>query len=152
MWFALWAVYGKYILFFFLKKKETPSIFILFKKLNFKPEVAEEMAKIFYEDSDDESFCGFSESEIQDVLVSCTVTLANYSCTKCVYVESTIEVYKLCFYLGVSPNEHSDFWINMHVLLLQSWERFLQSWPNIQVVLGLLYDNVALFMNWQIAR
>ncbi|XP_066492604.1 cell division cycle-associated protein 7 [Tiliqua scincoides] len=37
-------------------------------KPNFKPEVAEEMAKIFHEDSDDESFCGFSESEIQDVL------------------------------------------------------------------------------------
>ncbi|CAI5762167.1 Cell division cycle associated 7 [Podarcis lilfordi] len=37
-------------------------------KRSFKPEVAEEIAKIFYEDSDDESFCGFSESEIQDVL------------------------------------------------------------------------------------
>ncbi|XP_026552829.1 cell division cycle-associated protein 7 isoform X2 [Pseudonaja textilis] len=37
-------------------------------KATFKPEVAEEMAKIFYEDSDEESFCGFSESEIQDVL------------------------------------------------------------------------------------
>ncbi|XP_053122863.1 cell division cycle-associated protein 7 isoform X2 [Hemicordylus capensis] len=37
-------------------------------KLNLKPEVAKEVAKIFYEGSDDESFCGFSESEIQDVL------------------------------------------------------------------------------------
>ncbi|XP_034283451.1 cell division cycle-associated protein 7 isoform X1 [Pantherophis guttatus] len=37
-------------------------------KPTFKPEVAEKMAKIFYEDSDEESFCGFSESEIQDVL------------------------------------------------------------------------------------
>ncbi|XP_061464451.1 cell division cycle-associated protein 7 isoform X2 [Rhineura floridana] len=37
-------------------------------KPSFKPEVAEEMAKIFYEDSDDESFCGFSESDIQDAL------------------------------------------------------------------------------------
>lgn len=64
---------------FFLKKKrrETPSVLILFKKLKFKPDVTEEMAKIFYENSDDESFCGFSESEIQDVLVSCIVELAN---------------------------------------------------------------------------
>ncbi|XP_077175808.1 cell division cycle-associated protein 7 [Paroedura picta] len=37
-------------------------------KPKFKPDVMEEMAKIFYEHSDDESFCGFSESEIQDVL------------------------------------------------------------------------------------
>ncbi|KAL8183482.1 UNVERIFIED_CONTAM: hypothetical protein K2H54_042373 [Gekko kuhli] len=37
-------------------------------KLKFKPDVMEEMAKIFHENSDDESFCGFSESEIQDVL------------------------------------------------------------------------------------
>ncbi|XP_015284833.1 PREDICTED: cell division cycle-associated protein 7-like, partial [Gekko japonicus] len=37
-------------------------------KRKFKPEVMEEMAKIFHENSDDESFCGFSESEIQDVL------------------------------------------------------------------------------------
>ncbi|XP_020666633.3 cell division cycle-associated protein 7 isoform X1 [Pogona vitticeps] len=37
-------------------------------KPRFKPEVAEEVVKIFYEDSDDESFCGFSESEIQEVL------------------------------------------------------------------------------------
>ncbi|XP_054827395.1 cell division cycle-associated protein 7 [Eublepharis macularius] len=37
-------------------------------KLKFKPDVTEDMAKIFYENSDDESFCGFSESEIQDVL------------------------------------------------------------------------------------
>ncbi|KAH0621493.1 hypothetical protein JD844_022857, partial [Phrynosoma platyrhinos] len=37
-------------------------------KSSFKAEVTEEMAKIFNEDSDDESFCGFSESEIQDAL------------------------------------------------------------------------------------
>nr|XP_056717442.1 cell division cycle-associated protein 7 [Euleptes europaea] len=37
-------------------------------KLKFKPDVTEEMAKIFYENSDDEPFCGFSESEIQDGL------------------------------------------------------------------------------------
>ncbi|XP_048342828.1 cell division cycle-associated protein 7 [Sphaerodactylus townsendi] len=37
-------------------------------KLKFKPDVTEEMAKILNENSDDESFCGFSESEIQDVL------------------------------------------------------------------------------------
>lgn len=54
------------------KRRETPSVLILFKKLKFKPDVTEEMAKVFHEDSDDESFCGFSESEIQDVLVSCT--------------------------------------------------------------------------------
>lgn len=52
------------------REKETHSVLILFKKPTFKPEVAEKMAKIFYEDSDEESFCGFSESEIQDVLVS----------------------------------------------------------------------------------
>ncbi|XP_060113065.1 cell division cycle-associated protein 7 [Heteronotia binoei] len=34
-------------------------------KLKFKPDVTEEMAKIFHENSDDESFCGFTESEIQ---------------------------------------------------------------------------------------
>ncbi|XP_062974675.1 cell division cycle-associated protein 7 [Elgaria multicarinata webbii] len=37
-------------------------------KPSFRPEVAEKMAKIFNEDSDAESFCGFSGSEIQDVL------------------------------------------------------------------------------------
>uniref|UniRef100_A0A8D0HMI3 Zinc-finger domain-containing protein n=1 Tax=Sphenodon punctatus TaxID=8508 RepID=A0A8D0HMI3_SPHPU len=34
-------------------------------KLKFRSDITEELAKI-YQDSDDESFCGFSESEIQD--------------------------------------------------------------------------------------
>ncbi|XP_025890704.1 cell division cycle-associated protein 7 [Nothoprocta perdicaria] len=37
-------------------------------KAKFRSDITEELAKIFYEASDDESFCGFSESEIQDAL------------------------------------------------------------------------------------
>nr|XP_060635224.1 cell division cycle-associated protein 7 [Anolis sagrei ordinatus] len=49
-------------------------------KSNFKPEVTEEMAKIFKEDSDDESFCGFSESEIHDALKLDTDSEENNEC------------------------------------------------------------------------
>ncbi|KYO17838.1 cell division cycle-associated protein 7 isoform X1 [Alligator mississippiensis] len=37
-------------------------------KPKFRSDIKKELAKIFYEDSDEESFCGFSENEIQDVL------------------------------------------------------------------------------------
>ncbi|XP_065269770.1 cell division cycle-associated protein 7 [Emys orbicularis] len=37
-------------------------------KRKFRSDITEELAKIFCEDSDDDSFCGFSESEIQNVL------------------------------------------------------------------------------------
>ncbi|MEE6521410.1 hypothetical protein FKM82_019594, partial [Ascaphus truei] len=37
-------------------------------KHSFRKGISEELAKIFSEDSDNESFCGFSECEIQDVL------------------------------------------------------------------------------------
>ncbi|NXE53944.1 CDCA7 protein, partial [Casuarius casuarius] len=37
-------------------------------KPKFRSDIKEELAKIFYEASDDESFCGFSENEIQDAL------------------------------------------------------------------------------------
>ncbi|XP_071418839.1 cell division cycle-associated protein 7 isoform X1 [Pithys albifrons albifrons] len=37
-------------------------------KCRFRSDIGEELAKIFHEASDDESFCGFSESEVQDVL------------------------------------------------------------------------------------
>lgn len=35
-----------------------------------RPDVANELASVFHADSDEESFCGFSESEIQDGMVS----------------------------------------------------------------------------------
>lgn len=35
-----------------------------------RPDVTNKLASIFHADSDDESFCGFSESEIQDGMVS----------------------------------------------------------------------------------
>uniref|UniRef100_A0A8D2LXT5 Cell division cycle associated 7 n=1 Tax=Varanus komodoensis TaxID=61221 RepID=A0A8D2LXT5_VARKO len=56
-------------------------------KPSLRPEVAERMAKIFNEDSDNESFCGFSRSEIQEALVSSTVYLANHCETECTYSE-----------------------------------------------------------------
>ncbi|XP_055575092.1 cell division cycle-associated protein 7 [Falco cherrug] len=37
-------------------------------KRKFRSDIGEELAKIFHEASDDESFCGFSENEIQDAL------------------------------------------------------------------------------------
>ncbi|NXA52112.1 CDCA7 protein, partial [Nothocercus julius] len=37
-------------------------------KPKFRSDITEELAKIFHEASDEESFCGFSESEIQDAL------------------------------------------------------------------------------------
>ncbi|KAM6131554.1 cell division cycle-associated protein 7 [Phoenicopterus ruber ruber] len=37
-------------------------------KCKFRSDIREELAKIFHEASDDESFCGFSENEIQDAL------------------------------------------------------------------------------------
>ncbi|NXD13946.1 CDCA7 protein, partial [Nothocercus nigrocapillus] len=37
-------------------------------KPKFRSDITKELAKIFHEASDDESFCGFSESEIQDAL------------------------------------------------------------------------------------
>ncbi|EMP35102.1 Cell division cycle-associated protein 7 [Chelonia mydas] len=39
-------------------------------KPKFRSDITEELAKIFCEDSDDDSFCGFSESEIQNVLLA----------------------------------------------------------------------------------
>uniref|UniRef100_A0A8C5UJA2 Cell division cycle associated 7 n=1 Tax=Malurus cyaneus samueli TaxID=2593467 RepID=A0A8C5UJA2_9PASS len=38
-------------------------------KCKFRSDIKEELAKIFHEASDDESFCGFSENEVQDALV-----------------------------------------------------------------------------------
>lgn len=35
-----------------------------------RPDATKELASIFHADSDGESFCGFSESEIQDGMVS----------------------------------------------------------------------------------
>nr|XP_015103188.2 cell division cycle-associated protein 7 isoform X1 [Vicugna pacos] len=40
-------------------------------KPKFRSDISEELANVFYEDSDNESFCGFSESEVQDVLDHC---------------------------------------------------------------------------------
>ncbi|XP_006151203.1 cell division cycle-associated protein 7 [Tupaia chinensis] len=40
-------------------------------KPKFRSDISEELASVFYEDSDNESFCGFSESEVQDVLDHC---------------------------------------------------------------------------------
>ncbi|XP_040827661.1 cell division cycle-associated protein 7 isoform X1 [Ochotona curzoniae] len=40
-------------------------------KPKFRSDISEELAHVFYEDSDNESFCGFSESEVQDVLDHC---------------------------------------------------------------------------------
>ncbi|XP_012883610.1 PREDICTED: cell division cycle-associated protein 7 isoform X3 [Dipodomys ordii] len=40
-------------------------------KPKFRSDISEELANVFYEDSDNESFCGFSESEVQDVLEHC---------------------------------------------------------------------------------
>nr|XP_012998099.1 cell division cycle-associated protein 7 isoform X1 [Cavia porcellus] len=40
-------------------------------KSKFRSDISEELANVFYEDSDNESFCGFSESEVQDVLDHC---------------------------------------------------------------------------------
>ncbi|NXR37210.1 CDCA7 protein, partial [Zosterops hypoxanthus] len=37
-------------------------------KCKFRSDINEELAKIFHEASDDESFCGFSENEVQDAL------------------------------------------------------------------------------------
>ncbi|XP_030065831.1 cell division cycle-associated protein 7 isoform X2 [Microcaecilia unicolor] len=37
-------------------------------KPKFRPDMPEELAKIFGEESDEESFCGFSEDELQDVM------------------------------------------------------------------------------------
>ncbi|XP_030133347.4 cell division cycle-associated protein 7 isoform X1 [Taeniopygia guttata] len=37
-------------------------------KCKFRSDIKEELAKIFHEASDDESFCGFSENEVQDAL------------------------------------------------------------------------------------
>lgn len=45
-------------------------LFIL-QKPKFRSDISEELANVFYEDSDNESFCGFSESEVQDVLDHC---------------------------------------------------------------------------------
>jgi hypothetical protein len=39
-----------------------------------RPDVTNELASIFHADSDDESFCGFSESEIQDGRVSLRIS------------------------------------------------------------------------------
>ena len=39
-----------------------------------RPDVTNELASIFHGDSDDESFCGFSESEIQDGMVSLRIS------------------------------------------------------------------------------
>ncbi|KAJ7415553.1 Cell division cycle-associated protein 7 [Willisornis vidua] len=39
-------------------------------KCRFRSDIGEELAKIFHEASDDESFCGFSESEVQDALLA----------------------------------------------------------------------------------
>lgn len=44
-------------------------LFLFLQKPKFRSDIKKELAKIFYEDSDEESFCGFSENEIQDVLV-----------------------------------------------------------------------------------
>ncbi|XP_004601220.2 cell division cycle-associated protein 7 isoform X1 [Sorex araneus] len=40
-------------------------------KPKFRSDISEELANVFYEDSDNESFCGFSESEVQDALDHC---------------------------------------------------------------------------------
>ncbi|XP_045153845.1 cell division cycle-associated protein 7 [Echinops telfairi] len=40
-------------------------------KPKFRSDISEELANVFYEESDSESFCGFSESEVQDVLDHC---------------------------------------------------------------------------------
>ncbi|XP_077010288.1 cell division cycle-associated protein 7 isoform X2 [Tamandua tetradactyla] len=40
-------------------------------KPKLRSDISEELANVFYEDSDNESFCGFSESEVQDVLDHC---------------------------------------------------------------------------------
>ncbi|XP_052581561.1 cell division cycle-associated protein 7 isoform X1 [Peromyscus californicus insignis] len=37
----------------------------------FRSDISEELANVFYEDSDNESFCGFSKGEVQDVLSHC---------------------------------------------------------------------------------
>lgn len=59
----------------FLKKKKkcTTTLIYLFilQKSKFRSDISEELANVFYEDSDNESFCGFSESEVQDVLDHC---------------------------------------------------------------------------------
>lgn len=58
----------------FLKKEKKMHnhiyLFIL-QKPKFRSDISEELANVFYEDSDNESFCGFSESEVQDVLDHC---------------------------------------------------------------------------------
>uniref|UniRef100_A0A8C9PW02 Zinc-finger domain-containing protein n=1 Tax=Spermophilus dauricus TaxID=99837 RepID=A0A8C9PW02_SPEDA len=40
-------------------------------KPKFRSDISEELANVFYEDSDNESYCSFSESEVQDVLDHC---------------------------------------------------------------------------------
>ncbi|KAB0403840.1 hypothetical protein E2I00_017786 [Balaenoptera physalus] len=40
-------------------------------KPKFRSDISEELANVFYEDSDNGSFCGFSESEVHDVLDHC---------------------------------------------------------------------------------
>ncbi|XP_038607433.1 cell division cycle-associated protein 7 [Tachyglossus aculeatus] len=42
-------------------------------KPKFRSDISEELANVFYEDSDNESFCGFSESEAQDKMGNCGI-------------------------------------------------------------------------------
>uniref|UniRef100_A0A4X2LUU4 Cell division cycle associated 7 n=1 Tax=Vombatus ursinus TaxID=29139 RepID=A0A4X2LUU4_VOMUR len=42
-------------------------------KPKFRSDISEELANIFYEDSDNESFCGFPESEAQDLRGDCGI-------------------------------------------------------------------------------
>lgn len=48
-----------------------PIYLFILQKPKFRSDISEELAHVFYEDSDNESFCGFSESEVQDVLDHC---------------------------------------------------------------------------------
>lgn len=53
------------------KKKHNHIYLFILQKPKFRSDISEELANVFYEDSDNESFCGFSESEVQDVLDHC---------------------------------------------------------------------------------
>lgn len=52
------------------KKNPQPHLFIL-QQPKFRSDISEELANVFYEDSDNESFCGFSKGEVQVVLSHC---------------------------------------------------------------------------------
>lgn len=47
------------------------------QKRKLRSDVREELAKIFHESSDDESFCGFSEKKIEGALVRWPISVCS---------------------------------------------------------------------------